>query len=400
MVRFLRPLALLALPVLLAACSGNGASSALPQPASPAGGQAAGVQSYNMMANVRENCGAVAAGFARCFSMLRTDAVGGAQPDFTSYGPADLDSAYKLPTTGGTGQTVAIVDAFDDPTAQADLSKYRSYYGLPACTGTGKCFQRLNQEGKAKNYPPVNEGWNIEESLDVDMVSAICPSCHIILLEATDNSFANLAATVDEAAKLKANEISNSYGGSEYNGEQTDQSHYNHPPAMVTVAAGDSGYGVEFPAASQYVTAVGGTTLLHATNKRGWSEVVWSGTGSGCSAYISKPTWQKDTGCKRRTNNDVAAVADPSPGVTIVYSNSFYSVGGTSVATPIIAAVYALEGNGATLNYASRAYSKPNSLYDIVKGNNGSCSPAYLCTGEKGYDAPTGNGTPSGDGAF
>ena len=396
--RILRPLALIALPVLLAAC-GHGATSALPQPANPGGAGMAQVR--NPMMNVRENCGPVAQGFARCFSLMRTDAIHGASPDFTSYGPPDLQSAYKLDNTLGAGQTVAIVDAFDDPTAQSDLSKYRSFYGLSSCTGTGKCFQKLNQLGQAKNYPPVDSGWDVEISLDVDMVSAICPKCHIILLEANDNSFANLAATVDEAAKLKANAISNSYGGGEYSGEQVDQKHYKHPGAMVTVSSGDSGYGVQFPAASQWVTAVGGTTLLHSSNARKWSEVVWPGAGSGCSAYVPKPSWQKDKGCARRTVADVSADADPSPGVIIVYAGGFYSVGGTSVASPIIASVYALEGNAATLNFGSESYLAPKSnLFDITKGSNGSCSPAYLCTGEKGYDGPTGNGTPNGDEAF
>jgi subtilase family serine protease len=398
MIRFLRPVALLALPVLLAACGSHGASSALPQPGTAG---AAGMQNYNMMSNVRENCGPAAPGFARCFSFIRTNAMGGAAPDFTSYGPPDLQSAYKLSgATLGAGQTVAIVDAFDDPTAQSDLNTYRSFYGLSACTGTGKCFRKLNQLGQAKNYPPVNSGWDVEISLDVDMVSAICPKCHILLMEANDNSFANLAATVDEAAKLNANAISNSYGGGEYSGETTDQSHYNHPGHMITASSGDSGFGPQFPAASQFVTAVGGTTLTHSTNKRGWAEVVWPGAGSGCSAFVAKPTWQKDTGCSRRTIADVAADADPSPGVVIVYAGNFYSVGGTSVASPIIASVYALEGNAATLNYGSESYSHPNALFDIIKGSNGSCSPAYLCHGEKGYDGPTGNGTPDGDEAF
>jgi subtilase family serine protease len=397
MIRFLRPVALLALPVLLAACGSHGTSSALPQPGNAG---PAGVQNYNMMSNVRANCGPAAPGFARCFSMIRTNAMNGAAPDFTSYGPPDLQSAYKLSSsTLGAGQTVAIVDAFDDSTVQADLSTYRSFYGLPPCTGSGKCFQKLNQRGKPGPYPS-RQDWAVEISLDVDMVSAICPKCHIILVEADDNSFANLAASVDEAFKLKANAISNSYGGGEYNGEQTDQSHYNHPGAMITVSSGDSGYGVQFPAASQYVTAVGGTTLLHSTNKRGWSEVVWPGAGSGCSAFVSKPSWQKDTGCSRRTVADVAADADPNPGVVIVYAGSFYSVGGTSVASPIIASVYALEGNAKTLNYASLSYSNEIALYDITKGSNGSCSPAYLCHGEAEYNGPTGNGTPAGDEAF
>src|SRR5438094_8423464 len=144
------------------------------------------------------------------------------------------------------------------------------------------------------------------------MVSAICPNCKILLVEASSNSFANLAAAVDEAAVLGANAISNSYGGSEYASEVSDQAHFNHPGIAVTVSSGDNGYGVEFPAASQYVTAVGGTHLTRDASARGWSETVWSGAGSGCSAYVSKPSWQTDAGCARRTVADVSAIADPT----------------------------------------------------------------------------------------
>ncbi len=253
-------------------------------------------------------------------------------------------------------------------------------------------------------YPRGNTGWAEEISLDLDMVSAICPNCHILLVEASSNSFANLAAAVDEAATLGANAISNSYGGGEYTSEVSDQAHYNHPGIAITVSSGDGGYGVEFPAASQYVTAVGGTSLSRSsTTTRGWAETVWSGAGSGCSAYISKPTWQTDTGCLRRTVADVAADADPNTGVSVydTYREPGWLVfGGTSVASPIIASVYALAGNAASLIYGSYPYSRTSSLFDVTSGSNGSCGGSYLCTGARGYDGPTGNGTPSGTGAF
>jgi subtilase family serine protease len=149
------------------------------------------------------------------------------------------------------------------------------------------------------------------------MVSAICPNCHILLVEASSTSFANLVAAVDRAAIMGATEISNSYGGSEYAGEVSDQQHFNHPGIAITVSSGDGGYGVEFPAASEFVTAVGGTSLVRSSTTRGWSETVWSGAGSGCSAYVSKPSWQTDSGCTRRTVADVAAVADPNTGVAV-----------------------------------------------------------------------------------
>jgi subtilase family serine protease len=239
-------------------------------------------------------------------------------------------------------------------------------------------------------------------SLDVDMVSAICPKCHITLIEGNTNSFKSLGISVDEAVEQGADAISNSYSGGEAGGQGGNNAHYDHPGHMITAAAGDSGYagGVGFPASSQYVTAVGGTTLNRGGGGRGWTETVWRGTGSGCSAVFPKPSWQKDTGCSMRTLNDVAADADPSTGVFVVYNGSFLVFGGTSVSSPIIASVYALKGNAATLKFASRSYSHTANLYDITSGSNGSCSPAYLCTGEVGYDGPTGNGTPNGDDAF
>jgi subtilase family serine protease len=346
-------------------------------------------------------CPGVLIGFARCHAIRVDVGPGGGSP--SGYNPADLQSAYKLPSaTAGSGQTVAIVDAYDDPKAESDLGVYRAQFGLPACTTANGCFRKVDQNG-GTTYPRGNRSWAQEISLDLDMVSAICPNCHILLVEATSNSFSNLATAVDEAATLKATEISNSYGGSEYSSEVGDQSHYNHPGIAITVSSGDSGYGVQFPAASQYVTAVGGTTLNKANNSRGWSETVWSGAGSGCSAYISKPSWQTDTGCSRRTVADVAADADPNTGVSVYdsyHEPGWLVFGGTSVASPIIASVYALAGNAGGLTYGSYSYSHPRSLFDVTSGSNGSCGGSYLCTGVDGYDGPTGNGTPDSTGGF
>jgi subtilase family serine protease len=346
-------------------------------------------------------CPGVLRGFARCHAIRVDGGPGGGSP--SGYNPADLQSAYKLASaTAGSGQTVALVDAYDDPNAESDLGVYRARFGLTACTTANGCFRKVDQNG-GTTYPRGNKSWAQEISLDLDMVSAICPNCHILLVEATTSSFPNLATAVDEAANLGANEISNSYGGSEYSNEVNDQSHYNHPGIAITVSSGDSGYGVQFPAASQYVTAVGGTTLNKASNSREWSETVWSGAGSGCSAYISKPAWQTDTGCSRRTVADVAADADPNTGVSVYdsyHEPGWLVFGGTSVASPIIASVYALAGNAGGLTYGSYSYSHPRSLFDVTSGSNGSCGGSYLCTGVDGYDGPTGNGTPDSTGGF
>jgi subtilase family serine protease len=303
------------------------------------------------------------------------------------------------------GQTIAIVDAYDDANAESDLAYYREAFGLPACTTANGCFRKIDQNGGTA-YPRGDMGWAEEISLDLDMASAICPNCHILLVEAKSNSFTNLAAAVDQAANQGATVISNSYGGSEFSSETsgTYEGHFNHPGIAVTVSSGDNGYGVEFPAASRYVTAVGGTSLTRTAS--GFSETAWSGAGSGCSAYVPKPSWQTDTGCSRRTVADVSAVADPNTGVAVydtyrLHPGGWLVFGGTSVSAPIIGAVYALAGNAASLTYGSFSYAATSSsLNDIVSGSNGSCGNSYLCTAKSGYDGPTGNGTPKGSGAF
>ena len=346
---------------------------------------------------------------ARCHSWVRMDAAG-AQPAATAgptgLNPADLQAAYKLNgSTGGVGQVVGIVDAFDDPNAEADLAHYRAQFGLPPCTTANGCFRKVDQNGGTR-FPRTNAGWAEEISLDLDMASAICPNCKILLVEASSASFANLAAAVDTAARLGATVISNSYGGSEYSAETTDEAHFNHPGIAITVSSGDSGFGVEFPAASRFVTAVGGTHLVRAANARGWTETAWSGAGSGCSAFVTKPAWQTDTGCARRTVADVSAVADPNTGVSVYDTfrvpggGGWLVFGGTSVAAPIVASVYALAGNASTVNYGSFPYAHTASLFDVTSGSNGTCSPSYLCTAGAGFDGPTGLGTPNGAGAF
>ena len=351
---------------------------------------------------------AIAAGEVACHSHVRVD--GNLQPLATTgptgYNPADLRSAYKLPASGSGAPTVAIVDAMDDPNAEADLAHYRAQFGLPACTTANGCFRKVGQNGGA--VPAPDSGWAEEISLDLDMVSAICPNCHILLVEATSATIANLGAAVNFAAsQAGVVAISKSYGGGEYSSEGTDSSRFfNHPGKAITVSSGDSGFGVEFPAASQFVTAVGGTTLTRNTSTRGFGETVWSGAGSGCSAVIGKPSWQHDTGCARRTVADVSAVANPSTGVSVYDTyqvpggGGWLVFGGTSVAAPIIASVYALAGNATTVTSGSFPYSHTGSLFDVTSGSNGTCSPTYLCHGATGYDGPSGLGTPNGTGAF
>jgi subtilase family serine protease len=390
----------------LAACSADDTStpSAITAPgnsslsASPTG--------QTMRALHARVCPGAVAGSARCHSLVQVDPAGAPVANATPRGftPADLQSAYGITSAGSSSQTIAIVDAYDDPNAESDLAVYRSQFGLPPCTTANGCFRKVDQNG-GTSYPRGDQGWAEEISLDLDMASAICPNCHILLVEAKSNSFTNLVAAVDRAALMGATVISNSYGGSEFSSEVSEQSHYNHPGIAITVSSGDGGYGVEFPAASQYVTAVGGTSLVKAGNARGWTETVWNGAGSGCSAYISKPSWQTDTGCSRRSVADVSAVADPNTGVAVydtyrLHPGGWLVFGGTSVAAPIIASVYAVAGNASSLTYGSFPYAHTSSLFDVTSGSNGSCGGSYLCTGAVGYDGPTGLGTPNGTSAF
>ena len=354
-------------------------------------------------------CGAVSGGLARCHAII---VLNGITPNGTSpagYNPPDLQSAYSLPSsTAGGGQTVGIVDAYNDPNAESDLGVYRSQFGLSACTTANGCFRKVNQSGGTK-YPRSNGGWAQEISLDLDMVSAICPNCHILLVEASSNSLSNLGTSVNEAAALGATEISNSYGGGESSSDPSyDTSYFNHPGIAITVSSGDSGFGVQYPAASQYVTAVGGTTLNKASNTRGWSETAWSSAGSGCSAYDAQPSWQNTilAGlCSQRGVADVSAVADPNTGVSVYDSYSYQGqsgwlvFGGTSVASPIIASVYALAGNAAAVTYGSYPYSNTSGLNDVTSGSNGSCG-TKLCNAGPGWDGPTGLGTPNGTTGF
>ncbi|MCX4434928.1 MULTISPECIES: S53 family peptidase [Streptomyces] len=334
----------------------------------------------------------------------------------SGYGPSNLQSAYGLTSaaaSNGSGETIAIVDAYNDPNAEADLAKYRSYYGLSACTTANGCFKKVSQTGSTTSLPSSDAGWSEEISLDVDMASAICPNCNILLVEATSATMANLGKAVNEAVTLGAKYVSNSYGGSESSSDTTyDTSYFNHPGVAITVSAGDSGYGAEYPAASKYVTSVGGTALSTSSNSRGWTESVWEtssteGTGSGCSSYDAKPTWQTDSGCSKRTIADVSAVADPATGVSVYDSYGvtagWYTFGGTSASSPIIAGVYALGGTPSSSSYpASFPYASAgtSALNDVTSGSNGSCGSSYLCTAKSGYDGPTGWGTPEGVSAF
>ncbi|MGZ6791720.1 MAG: S53 family peptidase, partial [Mycobacteriales bacterium] len=317
-------------------------------------------------------CADVPTGYVHCDAHVRTK---GGVPDATTsyssgYSPAQLVKAYGL--TGLTGSTpVAVVDAYANPNAAADLAVYRTQFGL----GTANLTQ-YNQTG-GTTLPAGDTGWGQEEMLDLEMVSAICPSCPIIYVGANSASFADLGTAVNTAAAKGAKVISNSYGGNESSSEVSIQSsYYTHPGVAITVSSGDNGYGAQSPAAFNTVTAVGGTSLKLNPDGTRASETVWSGAGSGCSAYISKPSWQHDTGCSRRTIADVAAVADPNTGVAVYDSYgstggaNWYVFGGTSVAAPLIGGIYGLTGASTAGTPAVNAYTNASTLFDVTSGTN------------------------------
>ena len=373
---------------------------------------------------------------ASCQSLIVTVARGAVTPMATSaptgYGPSDLASAYSLPSPTGTtwtwnGKTIAIVDAYDNPNAASDLNAYRSAFGLPPCTAASGCFKKVAQSAKAK-IPSPNVGWGEEIDLDIEMASAVCPQCKILLVEAKSASFSDLGTAENRAAKMGATAISNSWAGGESILDPFFDSYFQHPGVAITAASGDAGYGSAYPASSPNVIAVGATTLtLDPTTRTRVSETAWSGGGSWCSSVFSQPAWQQGLitsdpsgyACANRTVADVAAVGDPATGVSVYDSygssggNNWYQFGGTSVSTPLIAGLFALAGdatgNSAYPNPARWLYTHAGSLYDVTSGYNGNATndcypntgdPYYLCHAQSGFDGPTGLGAPNGLGGF
>jgi subtilase family serine protease len=364
------------------------------------------------------------------------EAAAGASPTVTNktpnpegLTPANLHAAYSLPTEvlSSSVQTIAVVDAYNDPTAEADLSVYDKQFGLPACTSANGCFRKLNQEGKTSPLPATEGGWATEISLDLDMARAICASCHVMLVEASNSSFGALGAAVNAAVKAGATEVSNSYGGAEDSSYSAYNAPYNHPGVVITASSGDCGYfnegcegsyeAANFPASSPDVVAVGGTSLFQSEG--GWSSTVWAGGGSGCSVAFTAPLWQSGvanfsaTECDgARSVADVAADANPRTGVDVYdttpspggYPTGWGVWGGTSAASPIVAAEFGLAGGAHSVQYpASTLYSNignTHDLVDVVTGSNGTCTGATSCSASTGYDGPTGVGSPVGLGAF
>lgn len=393
-------------------------------------------QPGTLYAKVRPICPAPRPGDASCFALALApapadavgvrpyEAAGGAFSRGPAGGltPADLASAYGfLPSVGGADQTVAIVDAYDDPSIEQDLATFDSQYGFTACTKANGCFNKVSQTGSTTSLPPADQvGWSVEMSLDVETVHSVCESCKILLVEADSETLASLATAVNEAVALGANEVSNSYGALETQMRASEQAAYNHPGVVITAAAGDFGYlswdyvaaflnapaMPDAPASLPTVVAVGGTSLKLKANGTRKSESVWndsgrpsrkefkrfSATGGGCSTLFTAPAWQQGTSnwagsaCgTRRLANDISAVADPYTGIDIYDSYAYEpqftpgwtTIGGTSLSSPLITGLYGLAGGAHGESYpAAPLYSHlggTSALYDVTTGGNGYC---------------------------
>ncbi len=384
----------------LAACNAGGSSSV------PAGSSQFGTHTNQLPASTTHKltpaCSGSRIGRGRCDVLIEST---GVRADIV-YGwePANLEAAYNLPSkTKGSGQVVAIVDAFDNPNVASDLAAYRSYFGLPAAK-----FYKYNQKGQRSNYPSGDTGWGVEIDLDVQMVSAACPLCTIYLIEANSNYNTDLEAAEREAVKLGATIVSNSYSGT-----GASESYYDTPGVTYLASAGDNGYGLYDPATFDDVVAVGGTVLT--LNNSTYSETVWADSGGGCSSLDeAKPSWQtikKD--CAYRIGNDIAAVAYDAAEYDSYGESGWITVAGTSISSPLMAGVFGLAGNSTSQHGGKKFWTLSktqlqNDLHAITSGDVTNCpsklANTYLCkagTNQFGqYSGPTGWGSPKGIGAF
>lgn len=389
----------LAVPLLaalaVAACNAGGSSN-LPGSAGQSSSQSSHVPYWQAQHLAKRACPEVGPGYARCDALI-LNGIGKGGPLYPGWKPSDFQKRYKLPITQGSGQIVAIVDAYDNPNAANDIATYRTEYGL----GTAKFF-KYNQNGQQSNYPSANKNWGLEEDLDIEMVSASCPLCTIYLVEANGADTSDLEAAEAEAVTLGAHIVSNSWGCPGSNA-CVDSSYFDKSGVLFLASAGDSAYGTQAPAALASVVSVGGTNLALAGST--YSETAWRDTGSGCATGVTKPSWQHDSGCTSRTMNDVSAVAMEVSEYDSYGYSGWFTVGGTSVSSPLIGGVFGLAGNASSLDAGKKFWSlkkkaRKKALWDITSGSNGSCGGSYLCTAGVGYDGPTGWGTPKGIKAF
>ena len=428
----------------------------------------------------------------RCFAMERVPVAAGTRGAYKvalghghigGYSPNDLAKAYGYNANASVSQTVGIVDWYDDPYVARDLNTFDQAYGLPV--ETSRSFRKVNQSGHASPLPRASRD-STETALDVQAVRAVCHKCRILLVEANNPSSSDLAAAENTAVRLGANEVSNSFGGAESGATAGMISAFRHPGVVITASTGDDGwYGwdgwnfaqdpydtddeASFPASDPYVVSVGGTRLTVNSDGSRADETVWNNngdadvaglqegpqgaTGGGCSNRFTAGSWQwhvlnyASTGCGSdghgRVAADVAALADPRYGFDVLDrygQGGWITVGGTSLSSPVIAAMYALAGgSGGSAYPAASLYINSNTAntFDVQTGGNGFCgdvdaatcgndvlqeSGTYSnpnswaqsrvdcsfdptdapgqCNAAQGYDGPSGLGTPKGLGLF
>jgi subtilase family serine protease len=393
-------LIVLAAALAAAACNAGGSSN-LPTGSAAAPSQSRVIPQWEATGTAQRVCPDVPAGYARCDALISTNVkkIGPAVPGWT---PANFQAVYNLPSsTKGSGQIVAIVDAYDNPNTATDLSTYRSEFGL----GTAK-FTKYNQDGQTSNYPEGDAHWGLEIDLDIEMVSATCPLCTIDLVEANSNATNDLEAAEAEAVKLGAHIISNSWGCTGSN-SCVDDSYFDKTGVTYLASAGDGGYGTQAPAALSSVVAVGGTVMSESDSK--YTETVWGDSGAGCATGVTKPSWQHDPKCSYRTMNDVAAVSWFASEYDSYSYGGWIVTDGTSVSSPLVAGIFGLAGNATKQNGGERLWKlkkkmRTKYLHDITTGSVNGCPASlkgtYMCsagTDEFGqYSAPDGWGTPDG----
>jgi subtilase family serine protease len=390
----------LALALLAAACSGGSSAPGVPVTGSASNASSASVPAWEAQHSARRACPGNRELAMQCDALIQSATAG---PAISGWTPADFETVYNLPSsTNGKGTIVAVVDAFDNPNVASDLAVYRQQFGL----GTAK-FSKYNQYGQKKNYPKANSSWGVEIDLDVEMVSATCPLCTIYLIESKNNSGRSLYDAEKEAVKLGAHIITNSWGGG---AGHSSHGAFNTAGVTYLASAGDSGYGMQDPADYSTVVSVGGTVLHLASSK--YSETVWADSGAGCSV-IAKPSWQSDPSCAQRTGNDVSAVAWNAAEYDSYPSGGWFTVGGTSVSSPLIAGVFGLTANankqhGGKNFWTASDQKRAKYLHAITSGSVTRCpsqyANTYICeagTNQFGtYSGPSGWGSPNGIGAF
>ncbi|MET8870340.1 hypothetical protein ABZW11_46015 [Nonomuraea sp. NPDC004580] len=301
---------------------------------------------------------------------------------------------------------MAVVTPYDNPAAGHELAEYRKANGMPPCDADFPCFKKINQRG-GDTPPAPSPAWAVHSSVGLQLAAAACPNCKLLLVQADDPSLASMAAAVDQAAAQGVTAVVPMWGVAEYDGQNALAARFDHAPTTVVAPSGqgfNNGGRQILPAAYPSVIAVGGTQLYRdPATTRGWNESVWRDTASGCSMYVTRPAWQPAGACgSRRTVADVAAVGSADTPVQ-VYSTGLGGWGtaaGTPVAAAFIAGVHGLAGTGSPTPAGRRLYASAQYLNDITAGSNGACGGGKICTAARGYDGPSGMGTPNGTGAF